>query len=157
MPALEDAEFPGNIVAVLKSHIVDENYAPIVLGRPMRPTDPNGSVAVTPRDWAPIEHNLGQWDPAISRYVIQIESMVRHTSEEEAIALHNRLAKVMRLMLYRDVTLRARLTGLSESSLGLIERLQRFGVETQRFTSNDVGPEFVFYAVVNLWVETEIV
>lgn len=157
MPSLEDSEFPGNIVKVLRDHIVAENYATQTFGRPMRENDPNGAVCVHARDWAPVEANIGQWDPAISRYMIQIESMIRHTDEQEANALHNRLAKVLRLMLYRDLTLRTLLTGLNESSLGLQERVQRFGVETQRFTANDVGTEFIHYAVINFWVETEIV
>lgn len=155
MPSVD--EFPGNIVRVLVDHVKVSAWATTVLERPLRPTDPNGSIGISARDWAPLEYAIGQWDPALARYMIQAEGMTRNTSQEEAQALQNQIAKNLRLMLYRDTSLRAALVGLSESASGVLERVTKFGVESQRFATNDVGNEFMFYSVANIQVETETV
>lgn len=89
--------------------------------------------------------------------MIQLEALIRHTDEEQASALHNLSAKTLRVMLYRDPALRTRLLSLSETNLGVVERVQRYGIQQQRFAANQVDNEFVFFSVIDLWVETEIV
>lgn len=159
-------DFPENIVAEVRTSLTamqDTSVVPAVplfdtiLGRPLRPTDPHLSAGVFAIDWNPLEWQIGQWDPAVTRYMVGIQTFVKHGDEQEGIALHTRLGKKVRVMLYRDEDLRVRLSSLSITEDGVTERIQRWGVQTQRYLSNEINNNFMFLAVTELWCETEIV
>lgn len=154
---MPETDFPANVVAELEvslDALVDVDH---VLKRPLRPTDPNGSIGIYPVTWSPEEYQIGQYDPAVTKYLIAIQSLVKHGDEELGIALHSRLAKQVRVMLYRDDELRVRLGALSTEESGVIERTQRWGVRTQRYLNNELQGSFLYLAITELWIETELV
>jgi len=153
----EVVDFPENIVAELGVTLATIEEVDQVINRPLRPTDPNGAIGIYAVDWNPQEYQIGQYDPAVTRYLIAVQSFVKHGDDQQGVALHARMAKRVRVMLYRDDELRVRLGSLSVSEGGVTERLQRWGVQTQRYLSNEVQGSFMYLAVTELWVETEIV
>lgn len=150
-------DFPENIVEELSITLDTLAEVDKVVHRPLRPTDPNGSIGIYAVDWNPQEYQIGQYDPAVTRYLVAIQSFVKHGDDQEGVALHARMAKKVRVMLYRDDELRVRLGTLSVTEDGMTERLQRWGVQTQRYLSNEVQGSFMYLAVTEMWVETEIV
>lgn len=151
------SDFPVNVVEELKTSLDLLTGVDHVLRRPLRPTDPTGSMGVYPVSWNPDGYQIGQYDPAVTRYKIAIQSFVKHGDDEQGVILHSQLAKRVRVMLYRDDELRVRLGSLNTVDGGAIERLQRWGVETQRYLSNEIQGSFLFLSVTEMWVETEIV
>jgi hypothetical protein len=150
-------DFPDNVVDALAARLVTIAEVDVVLKRPLRPTDPSGSVGVFAVIWSPSEYEIGQHDPAVTRYSLNIQTFIKHGDEQEGITLHSRLAKRVRVMLYRDDALRVLLGSLSVTDAGNTERLQRWGIETQRYLSNEMEGTFLYLAVTDMWVETEVV
>jgi hypothetical protein len=157
LPPEVPLEFPENVVEELATMLAEVTDVDVVIRRPLRPTDPNGSIGVYAIDWAPTDHAIGQFDPAVTRYKFAVQSFVKHGDDEVGVILHSQLAKRVRVMLYRDEELRVRLGSLSTDEDGVIERLLRWGVQTQRYLSNEVQGTFLYLAVTELWVDTEIV
>lgn len=153
----EVLDFPDNFVAEIKTALEARDELDRVVARPLNPTDAHLSAGVFATEWAPREMVIGQYDPAVSRYGAMIHTFVKHGNEEEGISLHNRLAKMVRVMMYRDEPLRVRLANLSTTEFGVTERIQRWGVSTQRYISNEFQGSFLFLAVTEMWIETEIV
>jgi hypothetical protein len=154
-PVVKD--FPENFVEVLKDTLTAIDISDHILGRPLKPTDPSGSIGVFAVDWTPVDAQIGQYDPAVTRYMLSIQSFVKHGSEQEGVALHARLAKKVRVMLYRNEDLRVRLSSLSVVEDGVTERVQRWGVEIQRYLSNEIDNNFMFLASTECFIETEMV
>lgn len=154
--------FPMNVVGVLQEEFVaagisgDQIYL-----RPLRPSDPHSSIGLFPQDWVPNEDSAemmgGLQEPTISRYLVGIHTLVKNTDEADGILQHAILSKSVRSMLYRASGVRVRLPQLNETSLGITERLQRWGVRQQRYLSNEIEGSFVFVSVTDIWVETEAV
>lgn len=150
-------DFPENVVAELKVSLEALATFDVILKRPLKPVDPNNSCGVYAVDWVPQEYAMGQFDPAISRYLFGIQTFVKHGNEQEGIELHAQHAKKVRVMLYRDTDLRVRLGQLSTIEAGVTERAQKWGVQHQRYISNEINNNFLFLAVTEFWLETEMV
>lgn len=151
------SSFPGNVVDALKTSYSALSGIHATVTRPLRQTDPNSCIGIFSVDWTPGPYGIGQNDPTISTFLYHVQLLIKHTSEEAGRALHTDLSKQVRTMLYRDATLRSRLTGLSEVSGGVTERTQRFGVRRQNFLSNEVSGQFYFLSTTEVWVEVEAV
>lgn len=143
-------------IAAVKASYSQIEGVEAVLGRPLKAVDPKISMSIYSVDWIPAGAMIGQSDPATATYTFRSQTMVKHSNEEEGRALHTQLSKIARIMLYRDPSLVATLRGLSESSMGSIERFQKYGVRTQRFLNNELQGNFVFLATIEWWLETEI-
>lgn len=156
--------FPNNVVEILANKYLMIEGLEYVLKRPLRPTDPDMCLGVFPLDWTPGEFEIGgavnfniPVDPVTSTYQYAIQAFIKHADEEEGILKHTILSKIVRAMLYRDTALRVALAALNETSLGMKERTQRWGVGAQRFIQNDIQGKFVFLSTMDFWVETEVV
>lgn len=153
---MNDLEFPDNAVSLIRLHLEDEPNFSSIVGRPLRPTDYTGMVGIFATVWQPDDFEIGQFDPAVTRYGLSIQSLAKNATEEEGIAEHSRLAKKIRVMLYRDADLRVQLGQLRTTDDGFTERTQRWGVTQQRYLSGELEGQFMFLAVTDLWLETEI-
>lgn len=157
--------FPMNVVAELdstfKGHVaalLDEDF--VIITRPLRNTDPSRSVGIFPVDWRPSENSFemtGGVGPTLSRYLFRVQNLVKHTDEIEGRALYAHDSKLVRAVLYRDTALRVRLAALTETTLGMRERTQRYGVNTQRFLNNEINGMFLYLSTTEFWLETETV
>lgn len=157
---MEILAFPDNVVEVMVEEFakIDGVDPGMVFDRPLESTDPAPSIAVVAADWMPNDFVIGQSDPAVSTYLILIQSMIKHTDKSTGIRQHSQLAKSVRMMLYRNQELRVRLTQLNETSQGIKERTQRLGIRQQRFLTNE-HPQgtFLFLSTSEFWLETEAV
>lgn len=163
---VEGGAFPYNVVQVITTEYTSEKYpdVEIVVERPLTTLDASFSIGIVALTWVPGAHEragqdnlLGQIEPTLATYHYAIQSLVRHTDPIEGLATAALLAKQVRTMLVRDPQVRLRLAALSETSLGATERLQRWGVGTQRYASNELEGEWLYLATTELWVETETV
>lgn len=146
-------------------NIVDElitsmgTYLPdhTVIGRPVRFSDPARTVGVYPVDFTPVEDSkqIGQVEPALHRYLIRIQNMVKVADEVYGKQLFSLDSKSIRVVLYRDTTLHVRLRGLAEELLGTREVVKRWGIGRQRFLNTDLQSQFTFVAQTDFWVESE--
>jgi len=157
--------FPGNIVDELKTGLIglpnptNASVNPTVVGRPVRPTDPNITIGVVAEDWVPEGWEIGlPNEPAIQRYTFKLQVMVKHAQEEEGRAMHSALSKSMRAMVFRDDALRVALRGLvdTDAESGVVERATRYAAGRQRFLSTVFKGTFLFVSSLDLWVETQI-
>lgn len=152
--------FPLNIVDVLAARLeaVVEGLSTRPLKRPLRLSDPAVSLGVHAQDWHPEGlQQIGQVEPTLGQYIIRVQTMVKHTNEEEGRALYTSMSKYVRILLYRDPQIRTQITVLSEDLLGTRERVQKFGVRQQRFLNNEFNSAMVYLGTTEFFVETEIV
>lgn len=126
-----------------------------VIKRQLHPEDPSKCLAVWPDDWNPTSFEIGQIDPAMSRYIYGVAYMTKTSDPEEGVADAALVAKTIRVMLYRDTALLQTLRQLNDPSLGMTERYLRHGA-SQKFFSNTIADEFVTISTLKLWVDTEI-
>jgi len=156
--------FPNSVVDLLADKFMAIEGLEYVLKRPLRPTDPDMCVGIFAVNWSPDDFEIGGHvnptitiDPVLATYHYAIQAFVKMAGEEEGILKHTVLSKIVRSMLYRDVGLRVALCSLDETSMGAKERVQRWGVRTQRFIQNEVQGSFVFLSTMDMWVQTETV
>jgi hypothetical protein len=155
------SNFPSNIVQVIKDTIAAdaELGQGNVVGRAVRPADPNYTVGVYADNWEPVEgsHQIGQHEPALNRYSVTIQDLVQSQDEQIGREVFATRAKLIRVTLYRSPDFRIALTSLNEDVLNSRERLQHFGVTRQRFVMNELKGIWNFVSVTQFWIETEIV
>lgn len=158
----DDSTFPNNIVEMiaLRSELIDDDL--FVVKRPLKSTDPNQSIGVTASLWTPNEDSLemkgmGQMEPSLSRYLIQVQAFVKDMDEIRGLNVHSVLSRRIRAMLYNDAPLRASLWALSSTMLGVTEQTQRWGVSRQRFISNEISSSWLYLSILEFWLETETI
>jgi len=133
-----DVPFPDCIIEVLKTRLGTISGVSGVLVRPLEPTDPNGSVAVTFELWQPVQIEMGTgrgFDPSLSDYVLHIEHMVKHAEREAGYLQHRTVATKIRSMLYRDTDTQVAFRQLAYIDSLVHERLMKWSLE-QRFAAN---------------------
>lgn len=153
-----DSVFPANAIALIVARIpaaVDADLE--ILRRPLKPTDPPQSVGVFPMTFVPNDPSIEiqSLQPTLNRYNIVIQSLVKEYNEAAGITIDSILSARLRSMFYRDGPLHVGLTALSVSVNNSVERMQRRGITTQRFLSNEVRGVFAFTSWIEAWLETE--
>lgn len=151
--------FPTSIIEVLVPAVASLDVDLAVLRRPLRSVDPNQSVGIFPGIWSPDERSqemAGQapGEPTIQRYTVCIQAFVKDGDEVLGLAKHSKLSAMIRSMLYRDDAVRLALTSLSYTSLGVTERLMRWGVGRQQFLSNEVQASWLYLSTLEIWADT---
>lgn len=141
----EIADLLGSEISELKS----------VVRRPLRPTDANPSAGVMAANWKPGEKAIGQRQPIINLYELEIQVLYKHVNEEEGLEFHSGLSKAVRRMLYESTDIPVRLAANTEDLFGNRERFHRLTVSGQRFMANEVKGQHLFFSVTDLTVETE--
>lgn len=157
--------FPNNVSSLLVARYKMMDSDLVVLNRPPRDSDGNQVVGVFPMTWVPDESShemLGQnqlaaGEPTLQRYVIAVQAFVRDTDEQRGIRVHSVLAKLVRTILYRDAALAVGLNTLSVEMFGSRERIQKRGIQVQRFLANEVDQVFMFLSSCEYFVDTETV
>lgn len=156
-----DASFPTNGLMVIYDVMATIPGVELVVRRPVRPVDPNFTIGVTSLDWQPVGkpemRGVPNPDPTLSRYIYSIQAFVKHSDVDEGLRLHAHLAKMIRVMLYRDADLRVRLPALTETELGVTERTQRWGVLRQNYMSNEVDGTWLHLSTTEFFLETETI
>lgn len=154
-----DTVFPANVAALMAARVKPAIDADLtVLRRPLKPSDPNQSVAIFPLTFAPDERSIEiqSLQPTLNRYNIVVQTLVKEFDEEAGISIDSILSHRLRMMFMRDTVLHAGLTVLSVNVNNSIERMQRRGISTQRYLSNEIdGKGFTFTSWMELWLETE--
>lgn len=159
--------FPNNVCSLLVARIKTIDPDLRIFQRALRDSDGTQSVGVYPITWTPDETSFemnGQppttqaaGEPTLQRYIIGVQAFVQDSNEEQGIRVHSILAKQIRSLLYRDPILAVGLSTLSVVMNGSTERIQRRGIQVQRFLANDVQGVFMFLSSCEYYVETETV
>lgn len=155
--------FPMATVEIVHERFAELMRDRVILDRRLRPSDPARSIGIFPVDWSPVRNSMEIGgpnrppEPTLQTYQYRIQSLVKHTDEIEGRALYALDAKFVLAILYRDQDLRVRLTTVQETLLGSVERVQRFGVNSQRYLNNELSGQFIYLATTEFWVETETV
>ena len=150
-------DFPNNVIEIFKDYLKGPNDEHEVIGRPLRINDPDNAIGIFATVWTPTETEIGQIEPVLGRYNLILQSMVKVATEEEGVAEHTALAKRIRIMLYRDPSLRVALKQTSVETHDMKERVQRYGLTQQRFLSNEVDGTHIYLSVTEVFIETELV
>lgn len=126
--------------------------------RPLNQKDANRSIGIWGTMWLPLDHEIGLLEPAVSRYPISVQCLVKNTDEAEARAEHTELAKRIRRMLYRDRDLAVRFAALRDVEDAITERTARWNVLEQRFAANEMdGGDFWYLSTTEIHLDTETV
>ena len=156
--------FPNNVCTLMVARLRTIDSDLRVFQRPLRESDGTQVVGVFPIVWTPDDSSFemtGQFvptaQPTLQRYVVGVQAYVQDTNEAQGIAVHSILAKRVRSMLYRDNPLAVGLNALQVSMDGTVERIQRRGIQVQRFLANEIGGVFMFLSSAEYYVETETV
>ena len=160
MITASDTVFPDNAVALIVARIpaaVDSDLT--VVRRPLRPTDPTQTVGVFPLTYSPQEGSIEikSLQPTLNRYNLVIQSFVKEYDEAAGITIHSILSSRLRSMFYRDQPLHVGLTALSVTMNNSTERMQRRGITTQRYLSNEIQGTFQYASWLEVWLETETI
>lgn len=156
--------FPYNAIdkLALAFSDIDQDGDLVVLKRSLRESDPVQAIGIFASHWTPDNDSKemkgvigGASEPTLSRYVISIQVYIKDMDEERGAAVHATLAKIVRAMLYRDTALHVALRALTASVAGSTESTRRFGVDTQRYLSNELQGSWLYLSIVDFWLETE--
>lgn len=156
--------FPNNVCSLMVVRLKTIDADVRVLQRPLRESDGTQVIGVFPIIWTPDDSSFemtGQHvaaaQPTVQRYIIGVQAFVQDSDEAKGIAVHSVLAKRVRSMLYRDNPLAVGLNALQVSMDGSTERIQKRGIQLQRFLANEIGGVFMFLSSAEYYVETETV
>lgn len=160
MKPVSSKGYPFNIIGEIERSLKD-NLAGghTFIKRALRITDPARSASTFALTWQPMNDSqqIGQMEPALNRYELRIQTLVKHANEEEGIALSSLDAKSVRVILYRDPNLKIRLLALSEELMSSRETVKRYGVRRQNLLNTDIKGVFCFLTTTEIWVESETV
>lgn len=157
MISADTTVFPSNVIEVLFEAATSLDADLSVYRRPLRASDPIQSIGIFPANWSPDERSQeigGHGEPTIQRYHIAIQAFVKDGDEVAGLAKHSKLSGMIRSMLYRDAGVRLALSSLSYTSLGVTERLMRWGVGRQQFLSNEVQASWLYLSTLEIWADT---
>jgi hypothetical protein len=167
MIVASNTEFPNNVAALLHARIpgyVDPTGTPgvdqvKVYLRPLRTSDGPQCVGVFPAMKRPDDRSfeIQSKEPTLKRYSLILQTLVVDSDEEACISAHSVLSNRLWRMVYRDSPLNAGLTALVVEADNSRERLQRRGVELQRYVSNEIDGSFIQTSWTECWFETETV
>lgn len=169
MIAASEDVFPNNVVAILKTrfNLIDPEPDPaqklVVLGRPLRNSDPIQSIGLFATQWRGDDDSIeirgtpspGPSEPTIQRYTLGIQAFIKDMDEERGLNTHSVLSKMIRSMLYRDAPLRVGLASLRSELDGSTETTKRWGIGQTRYLSNEISGEWLFLSTLEFWLETE--
>lgn len=158
--------FPNNIIQLLHMWLedqIDDDPNPKtkvkVYMRPLKPTDPQQSIGIYPRLWLPDEqsYEIGRpfVGPTLQTYNVQVQCFVKDMDEVKGLNAHSVLAFLVRRILYYDQGLRLALGQLNITVGGITERLQRFGVRSGGYVSNEIDGKFNYLTTLDTFFETE--
>jgi hypothetical protein len=163
----DEVAFPNNCVSLLAGRfkqlwvdpVLDEEATAIHL-RPLTREDRSESIGIYPALWTPVEDSyefLGR-SPAeatLNRYLVMIQNYIKDGDRERGAAKHSVFATRTRNVLYRDAALRIAFPQLVVTDLGVTERVKRWGVQQQRFFSNELAGTWVYLSNLEFFIETE--
>ena len=160
MIVADEPIFPNNVVSLCKTAFAGIDSSVLVLGRPLRATDPNHSIGVFGQMWTPDEESIEingfqPGVPTLQQYLLGVQVLVKHGDEEVGSAIHSVLSARVRGVLYRNVAFRNTLGGLNATDSGVTESMRRWGVRTQRYLSNEISGEWLYLSTLEFWIETE--
>lgn len=160
MIVADEPIFPNNVVSLCKTAFQAIDQDIMVLGRPLRPLDPQQCIGVMAQMWIPEEDSVeiigrSPGEPTLQQYLIGIQAMVKHGDEEKGLAIHSVLSSRVRSVLYRNESFRVALQGLSAMDSGVTEAMRRWGVRTARYLANEIDAEWVYLSTLEFWIETE--
>lgn len=148
--------FPNNMVPKIISALTA--YIPLAtyVERPCLQLDPSGCIGVYPTEWTADDdsYEIGQYGPTCSYYMLRVDNIVKALSEEAGRAQHSNIAKMIRVILYRDPDLRVALLGLSETILGVKEQVSKYRVIKQQYLASRINATFYYMAQTTIRVET---
>lgn len=149
-----------SLLELFRSRLVAVEGVRTIVIRSLNTTDSDGTLGISPDDWAPIVYEMAgdsPFEPTVQRYTISLQHIVKAVKEEEGQRIHREVAKALRLMLYRDPDFQVSLRGLFVREGTRKERTQRFFITDQRYAQNQAGTTFLYMSVTNIAVETEVV
>lgn len=158
--------FPNNVCSLLvaRAQAIDSDIR--VFQRPIRDSDGTQCIGIFPINWSPdvnsnempgLPQQFAAGEPTIQRYLISVQAFVQDTNEEQGIKVHCILAKRLRMMLYRDAPLAVGLSTLVVSMSGSTERIQRRGIQVQRYLASELQGVFMYLSSAEYYVDTETV
>ena len=126
--------------------------------RRLRATDGPYALGMRVATWShdPATAQIGQVEPGLGYYSVQLQNLVKHMDEEQALRIFDVQCALMRSVLYRDTDLRVRLLGVAEEVSGSSERTKRLFVVRQDFLDNKVSSQFMYLCSTEVRIETEI-
>jgi hypothetical protein len=167
MIAPGDYEFPNNVIKLVSERAktfldpseADPTKRPQIFKRPLRTSDGTQVVGIFPSMKRPVVTTIEiqSLQPTISRYSFIMQTMVVDSDEEACISVHSILSNRLWRMFYRDSPLDIGLTALAVDADNSRERIQKRGVELQRYLSNEIDGSFVETSWIECWFETETV
>lgn len=162
MIVADSTQFPQNVVELLctRFRLIDSDFAEAVFARPLQPTDPVQAIGVVASQWVPNTDSLemrgmGNMEPSLNRYLITVQAYIKDMDEERGLNTHSVLSRMVRSILYNDVPLRQALASLSSTLSGKVEAPRRWGVQQQRFFSNELDSTWLYLSILEFWLETE--
>lgn len=172
MPRLlapDAAHFPYNVILALEESLQEliphtdpaKRDGLRIYKRPLNDGDDSESVGIFPVMWSPDNDSMEMRgrpvsEPTFQRYPIQVVSLITSADELEGILAHSQLAALIKQSLYRSETLEVSLRTMQAYLNGSIERVIRWGVESQTYLSDESGSMFSFMAETMFFVDTEI-
>lgn len=163
--------FPINLVNALQGTVGANGNVKKTLLRRLRPTDPDGSLAIFPTDWTPGETEIGGpgnagamlggggdvRDPTFQSHGVELHFLIRIAGDlAGGTAQSAAMAKIIRQMLYRDVPTAVALRACSETTDGYTERVQTWKVMGTKYHDSPMPPNtFIFLSTTRLLVQTQ--
>lgn len=145
-----------HILDVLSDSVDDVDSVDHVYKRNLWATCPSQTVLLQVLEWTPLEfcigHTIGY--PSRSRYLISLQTFVKHTDAETGRELSQNLAESVRVMLHTDAILHTALKELSYDFSGVLERISKWKVLRQSFFEDEQQGIFGFLSNTEIEFES---
>lgn len=154
-------DFPQAALDALVPFMTRIDGIKTVVQRPVDQKDGSETLGIFVLGWEPIEYEMIGSNlpmPSLTEHEIFLQYVVKSTDEIAARQKYRKVAKSLRLMLYRDESLRDSFGQLvDQDPSGILERVRNWKVRRQRFASDEIEGDFVYMSVTELVLTTEVI
>jgi hypothetical protein len=154
-PTITPTGFPDlfvfSLLSAFQSHVTGiEGF----FSRPIRPDDPNPTIAVIESDAEPKEYEIaGQMDPSLLEWEVVVQTYNKAANEIEGRNVRRRLLRDCRKTLFLPTTVTALMTLVDDT-----ERVASFRLRRLQFSgaeARDANKQFFFLGQIVLTFQTE--
>jgi len=135
-----------------------------IFDRMLSTSDPNLSVGVFPSVWMPntesyemVGSGASPSEPTLQQYQVGVHMLTKDSDRTRGLAIHTAYARLVRMVLYRDPTLRVLLGSLTVTDSFGTESYKRGWANSHRYLSKELGQNNLAYlSVLDYTLETEM-
>lgn len=134
-----------------------DDLVPLVQTRSFRTNDPDRTICIFEDDEEPVDYEIGQLSPTITRYMVHIQVFAKGLQKEDTMETRRTLVKRIKKAFWEEGSnLRTELLQLSDTRDNIVERVQKYNFRRVIYDSAEIRKQFASIAQIDITIETEM-